>query len=234
MKADCIIVIGARPATNHPVAATYFKQAVKPVHEGGRGAKMVVMDPARSGSDAPRIASRPLQTRHRRRHAERDDPHHHRGEALRRAVHSSERRGFRSLARKGRRFRARSDGRGLRRPRPTCCATWARTYAQAERSIIFWGMGISQHTHGTDNSRCLIALGAHHRPCRASRHRVAPRCADRTTCRGASDAGLIPMFFPDYKSVENPDVRGPMEDFWGRALDPVRGADRRRDHGRRP
>src|SRR6202023_3992938 len=28
----------------------------------------------------------------------------------------------------------------------------ARTYARAEAAIIFWGMGISQHTHGTDNS----------------------------------------------------------------------------------
>ena len=34
----------------------------------------------------------------------------------------------------------------------------ARAYARAESSIIFWGMGVSQHTHGTDNARCLIAL----------------------------------------------------------------------------
>src|SRR3546814_1047650 len=34
----------------------------------------------------------------------------------------------------------------------------ARTFARSERSIIFWGMGVSQHVHGTDNSRCLIAL----------------------------------------------------------------------------
>ena len=34
----------------------------------------------------------------------------------------------------------------------------ARIYARSEASIIFWGMGVSQHTHGTDNARCLIAL----------------------------------------------------------------------------
>ena len=34
----------------------------------------------------------------------------------------------------------------------------ARLYAKSERSIIFWGMGVSQHVHGTDNARCLIAL----------------------------------------------------------------------------
>ena len=34
----------------------------------------------------------------------------------------------------------------------------ARLYAKSQGSLIFWGMGISQHVHGTDNARCLIAL----------------------------------------------------------------------------
>src|SRR5438132_10899738 len=34
----------------------------------------------------------------------------------------------------------------------------ARIYARSRASLIFWGMGISQHIHGTDNARCLIAL----------------------------------------------------------------------------
>src|SRR4029077_5983055 len=41
--------------------------------------------------------------------------------------------------------------------------------------------------------------------------------------QGASDAGLIPMFFPDYKSVENPEVRAQYENVWGKKLDPKRG-----------
>ena len=48
-----IIVIGARPEQNHPVAATYLKQAAK------RGAKLVVMDPR--GQIAARYASHMLQ-----------------------------------------------------------------------------------------------------------------------------------------------------------------------------
>ena len=36
--------------------------------------------------------------------------------------------------------------------------TVARTFAGAQAAMIFWGMGISQHIHGTDNSRCLISL----------------------------------------------------------------------------
>ena len=42
-KSDCILVIGARPAQNHPVAATFLKQAAK------RGAMLIVMDPRRQG-----------------------------------------------------------------------------------------------------------------------------------------------------------------------------------------
>ena len=98
----------------------------------------------------------------------------------------------------------------------------ARTYAKAESSIIFWGMGISQHTHGTDNSRCLIALalitGQVGRP-GTGLHPLR----GQNNVQGASDVGLIPMYFPDYKSVENPDIRGRYENFWGQTLDPKRG-----------
>jgi formate dehydrogenase major subunit len=41
--------------------------------------------------------------------------------------------------------------------------------------------------------------------------------------QGASDVGLIPMYYPDYKSVENVDIRGQYENFWGQTLDPKRG-----------
>jgi formate dehydrogenase major subunit len=98
----------------------------------------------------------------------------------------------------------------------------ARTYATSERSIIFWGMGISQHTHGTDNARCLIALSM------ITGHVGRPGTGlhplrGQNNVQGASDVGLIPMYFPDYKSVENPDIRGTYENFWGQTLDPKRG-----------
>ena len=78
----------------------------------------------------------------------------------------------------------------------------ARTYARAEAAIIFWGMGISQHIHGTDNARCLIALalvtGQVGRP-GTGLHPLR----GQNNVQGASDAGLIPMFYPDYRSVED-------------------------------
>jgi formate dehydrogenase major subunit len=98
----------------------------------------------------------------------------------------------------------------------------ARTFARAESAIIFWGMGVSQHTHGTDNARCLIALslicGQVGRP-GTGLHPLR----GQNNVQGASDAGLIPMFFPDYKSVENAETRAKYEAAWGVALDPKKG-----------
>jgi len=98
----------------------------------------------------------------------------------------------------------------------------ARTYATSERSIIFWGMGISQHTHGTDNSRCLIALALITGQVGREGTGLHP-LRGQNNVQGASDAGLIPMMYPDYRLVENDDFRADMEDFWGRPLDPKRG-----------
>ena len=94
----------------------------------------------------------------------------------------------------------------------------ARTYASSERSIIFWGMGISQHIHGTDNARCLITLalitGQIGRP-GTGLHPLR----GQNNVQGASDAGLIPMVFPDYQPVEDVEIRTKMEKFWGTDLD---------------
>src|SRR5512136_1273593 len=98
----------------------------------------------------------------------------------------------------------------------------ARTYARAESAIIFWGMGVSQHTHGTDNARCLIALslicGQVGRP-GTGLHPLR----GQNNVQGASDAGLIPMMLPDYRRVDNDVARGAFEALWGRALDPKPG-----------
>ncbi len=98
----------------------------------------------------------------------------------------------------------------------------ARIWGEAGAGVIFWGMGISQHTTGTDNARCLIALcaitgnigkpGAGLHPLRG-----------QNNVQGASDSGLIPMYLPDYGSVEDAAVRGRFERAWGTELNPARG-----------
>ena len=98
----------------------------------------------------------------------------------------------------------------------------ARTYAKSERSIIFWGMGISQHTHGTDNSRCLIALAL------ITGHVGRPGTGlhplrGQNNVQGASDAGLIPMYFPITSRSRISTSAAQYENFWGQTLDPKRG-----------
>ncbi|MEO1223131.1 MAG: molybdopterin-dependent oxidoreductase, partial [Pseudomonadota bacterium] len=93
----------------------------------------------------------------------------------------------------------------------------ARLYASATSSIIFWGMGISQSVHGTDNARCLISLalitGQVGRP-GTGLHPLR----GQNNVQGASDAGLIPMVFPDYQGVEDTEIRTLFEEFWDTKL----------------
>src|SRR6185503_14212433 len=98
----------------------------------------------------------------------------------------------------------------------------ARTFARARAAMIFWGMGISQHTYGTDNARCLISL------CLLCGHVGRPGTGlhplrGQNNVQGASDSGLIPMVFPDYQSVKDPVVRARFEQAWGVSLDPTPG-----------
>jgi formate dehydrogenase major subunit len=98
----------------------------------------------------------------------------------------------------------------------------ARLYARSRASIIFWGMGISQHVHGTDNARCLIALALVTGQIGRRGTGLHP-LRGQNNVQGASDVGLIPMFFPDYHATGNDAYRGALERLWGASLDPARG-----------
>ena len=98
----------------------------------------------------------------------------------------------------------------------------ARTYATAQRAIIFWGMGISQHVHGTDNARCLISLALMSGQVGRPGTGLHP-LRGQNNVQGASDAGLIPMMFPDYGRVTKDAVRERFEELWGTKLDPEPG-----------
>src|SRR5205085_8439422 len=98
----------------------------------------------------------------------------------------------------------------------------ARLYARSRASMILWGMGISQHVHGTDNARCLIALalvtGQVGRP-GTGLHPLR----GQNNVQGASDVGLIPMMYPDYRKVDAADARSKFEALWRQTLDPKPG-----------
>jgi formate dehydrogenase major subunit len=215
LDAKVIIVIGANPTVNHPVAATFIKNAAK------NGAKLIVMDPRRQALS---------------RHA----AHHLAFKAgtdvalLNAMLHTivtegltddqyiaGYTEGFDRLKERIKDFPPEKMSEVCGIPAETIKEV-ARLYATAESAIIFWGMGISQHVHGTDNARCLIALalttGQIGRP-GTGLHPLR----GQNNVQGASDAGLIPMFYPDYQHVERDQVRDVFEDVWGLSLDRKRG-----------
>jgi len=94
----------------------------------------------------------------------------------------------------------------------------ARLYATSKGSMIFWGMGISQHIHGTDNARCLIALALMTGQIGRDGTGLHP-LRGQNNVQGASDVGLIPMMFPDYNRVTDSDALARFEKLWNTTLD---------------
>ena len=213
--ADVIIVIGARPTENHPVAATFFKQAAK------RGANLIAID-------SRNYALMRHATTSLRLNPGRDVP------LLNALIHAIieeglyDRQYVQAHTEDFEKLREHIRDYSPEKMAPICgidAATLrevARAYARADRAIIFWGMGISQHVHGTDNARCLIALalitGQIGRP-GTGLHPLR----GQNNVQGTSDAGAIPMVYPDYQSVEDPEVRARFEALWHTSLDDRRG-----------
>ena len=108
-NAEVLFVIGANPTMNHPVAATWMKNAVK------AGAKLIVADPRRSDLSASRHLLSAVQRRHRRRAAQRAAPRHRRGRPRGRGVRPRPHVGLRRARRERAQVLAGSDGAHLRR-----------------------------------------------------------------------------------------------------------------------
>ncbi|MGY2490882.1 formate dehydrogenase subunit alpha [Cupriavidus sp. CP313] len=210
-KAEVVIVIGANPTVNHPVAASWIKNAVK------NGTKLIVADPRRS--DLARFAHRFMQFKPDADVA-----------LLNAMMHvivaeglvdqdfiDSRTIGFDELQRNVAAYSPELMA-------PVCgieaevIREVARLYATSKASMILWGMGVSQHVHGTDNARCLIALalmtGQIGRP-GTGLHPLR----GQNNVQGASDAGLIPMMYPDYRRVDDPLAIASFEALWGMPLD---------------
>ncbi|WP_170454327.1 formate dehydrogenase subunit alpha [Ruegeria arenilitoris] len=205
-NADVAIIIGANPIENHPVAATYFKQFAK------RGGKLIVMDPR--GVGMRKFATEMLQFR--------PGADVSMLNAIMNVIVEEELYDSQYIHRWTENWEAEKEHLRQFTPEkmaPICgiepdqLRRVARIFANANAGLIFWGMGVSQHIHGTDNSRCLISLalmtgnvgkpGAGLHPLRG-----------QNNVQGASDAGLIPMFLPDYQSVTDDAVRARFSQVW--------------------
>ncbi len=211
LEADVVILTGCNPAVNHPVAATFFKQAAK------KGTEIIILDPRGQALDAYATLSVRFKPGAdvslfnailhviitESLYDEAYIAAHTEGfEALKQSVAMSTPEAMSELC-------------GVR---PDVIRDIARRYANAEKAMIFWGMGISQHTHGTDNARCLISLAL------ACGHTGRPGTGlhplrGQNNVQGASDAGLIPMVLPDYQPVGDAQLRAAFEELWSTPLD---------------
>lgn len=212
---EVIIVIGANPTENHPVAATFFKNAAK------RGKKLIVMDPRghalkqhsshmiqfKPGSDVALLNSM-MNVIVEEKLFNSDYIKEHTA-------------GFDELKEHLRNFSPeKMESRtGIK---PDTIREIARLFANSNKGIIFWGMGISQHIHGTDNARCLISLALMTGNVGRRGTGLHP-LRGQNNVQGASDAGLIPMMYPDYQLVENEKNKIFFEKFWNTKLDEKKG-----------
>ena len=205
-NADVAIVIGANPTENHPVAATYFKQFTK------RGGKLIVMDPR--GQALKRYASHMLQFR--------PGADVSMLNAIMNVIVEEQlydRQYIEAYTENWDAEKAHLEDFSPEKMSEICgiqadvLRDVARTFAGAKAGMIFWGMGVSQHIHGTDNSRCLISLAL------MTGHVGRPGTGlhplrGQNNVQGASDAGLIPMFLPDYQTVTDDGVRNAFTEVW--------------------
>lgn len=214
-NAEAALLAGTNTTANHPVAATFFKQARK------RGTKLIVVDPRREA-----IADQ--ADYHCRIKPGTDVAFYN---AMMQVIIEEGLVDETFVAERTENFEALRETVAAYTPERAAkiCGVEAdtirevaRVFGRARQAILFWGMGISQHVYGTNNARCLISLalltgnvgkpGAGLHPLRG-----------QNNVQGASDAGLIPMVYPDYQPVGDPEVRAKFEAAWGRSLSPEPG-----------
>jgi formate dehydrogenase major subunit len=214
-KAEVIIIIGSNPTVNHPVGATFMKNATK------NGTKIILIDPNRTS--IAKYASHVLQFRPDTDVALLNGIMHvildeglQNDEYI--AQHTE---GYAQM-------QSHLKSYSPEKVAPICgidadtLREVARLYATSKSSMILWGMGISQHIHGTDNARCLIALALMTGQIGKPGTGLHP-LRGQNNVQGASDVGLIPMVFPDYQRVDNPVFQEKFEKLWDTKLDPNPG-----------
>lgn len=98
----------------------------------------------------------------------------------------------------------------------------ARMYASAERAAFYWGMGISQSTHGTDNTLSIANLALLTGHVGKAGTGLNP-LRGQNNVQGCSDSGGLPNVFTAYQPVNDPDVRLKFEQAWHTELSPEPG-----------
>jgi formate dehydrogenase alpha subunit len=206
-QTNCFLVTGSNTTENHPIIALQMKAAVEK-----HGARLIVVDPRRielcdyaelwlplkPGTNVP-VFSAMAQVIIEEG-------------LVNQAFVEARTEGFEAFARSVAKFTPEYaeavsgvDRQLIRRA--------ARLYAGAERSAIYWGMGISQLAHGTSSALALIHLafltgqigrvGTGLNPLRG-----------QNNVQGASDMGAMPFHYPGYQRVDDPASARRWEAAW--------------------
>ena len=90
----------------------------------------------------------------------------------------------------------------------------AHLYAKADRASIYWGMGISQSTHGTDNTLSLVNLALLCGHVGKSGTGLNP-LRGQNNVQGCSDSGCLPNVFTAYQRVDDNEISAKFSESWG-------------------
>ena len=94
----------------------------------------------------------------------------------------------------------------------------AMCYGEADRAMIFYAMGITQHEHGTDNVKSLASLCLSCGQLGRAGTGINP-LRGQNNVQGACDLGALPNVFPGYAPVAEPEVRTRFQTLWNPAFE---------------
>ncbi|MDG4791147.1 formate dehydrogenase subunit alpha [Micromonospora sp. WMMD1102] len=210
-RADCILVAGANPTEAHPVVGARIKQRVLD------GARLVVVDPRRIdlvGFADVHVPARPgsnVAVFNGIARALLDGGHVDRSFVRDRAS------GFDRLAELLRDYPL-DRAAGLADVDPGTLAEAARLYGTARRPAIVYGLGITEHAHGTDGVRTLANLAILKGAVGTPDGCGVLTLRGQNNVQGASDMGALPDLLPGYQPVADPRVRARFSRAWGAEL----------------
>jgi len=213
---ECFMVIGSNTAETHPVIATFLKQAVRK-----NGARLIVIDPRQT--EMTHFAELWLR--------EKPGTDTALFNAIAHVIVAEKLYNETFIAARTEGFEEYVAGLAEKTPEWAQAITGvsaddirraARIYAGARAAAMYWGMGISQSTHGTDNTLTLTNLAL------LCGHIGRPGTGlnplrGQNNVQGCSDVGGVPNFYTAYQPVTDPTVRAKFEIAWRVPLPAVPG-----------
>jgi formate dehydrogenase alpha subunit len=215
--ADCIVVVGANPTEAHPVIGHKIKDAVY-----RRGCRLVVIDPRRIWLTQIADVHLPLRPGTNialvngllRVLLEEN--------LVNRAFVAERTEGFDKLEQLIRSDYPLERVASLTGVAPESLRAAARLYAEARHGMILYGLGVTEHIHGSANVMALanLALATGHvgRP-----HTGVNPLRGQNNVQGACDVGALPNVLPGYQRLDDPAVVEKFSRRWGVAVPPTAG-----------